>query len=150
AIAVQMVLGVVEPHASGIGGGGFLLYYDGAAGAITVYDGRETAPAGATPTMFLDGDGKPLLPPPAIASGISVGVPGAIAMLALAHQEHGKLEWKSLFLPAIKVAREGFATPRRLAGWLQRLPTLGSEPGLRATFFNADGSPKNVGEEIRN
>src|SRR5882757_5363809 len=89
AIAVQMVLGVVEPQASGLGGGGFLLHYDAATGAIAVYDGRETAPAGATPAMFLDRDGKPLGFREAIASGIAVGVPGALAMLELAHAEHG-------------------------------------------------------------
>jgi gamma-glutamyltranspeptidase/glutathione hydrolase len=150
AIAVQMVLGVVEPHASGLGGGGFLLHYDAASGTMTAYDGREMAPAGATPTMFLGDDGRPLLPPQAIASGISVGVPGAMAMLELAHKEHGKLDWKDLFQPAIDIARDGFAAPRRLAGWLLRLPMLSKEPGLRATFFNADGSPKKVGEAVKN
>ena len=116
AIAVQMVLGVVEPQSSGLGGGGFLLHYDGATGAMTVYDGRETAPAGATPTMFLDRDGKPLGFREASVSGISVGVPGALAMLELAHKEQGKLAWSELFEPAIAVAREGFAgaaAPRR-------------------------------------
>ena len=91
AIAVQMVLGVVEPHASGIGGGGFLLHYDGASHAITVYDGRETAPAGATPTMFLAPGGRPLGYREAVASGISVGVPGVMAMLELAHKEQACL-----------------------------------------------------------
>ena len=86
AIAVQMVLGVVEPQASGIGGGGFLLHYDGATRAISVYDGRETAPAGARPTMFLGADGKPLGFREAVISGISVGVPGVLSMLELAHK----------------------------------------------------------------
>ena len=99
AIAVQMVLGVVEPQASGLGGGGFLLNYEGATGTIDVYDGRETAPAGATPTMFLGADGKPLSFRDAVASGISVGVPGALAMLELAHKEQGKLTWNELFQP---------------------------------------------------
>ena len=148
AIAVQMVLGVVEPHASGIGGGGFLMHYDGATGAITVYDGRETAPAGASPTMFLGADGKPIGMLPAVVSGISVGIPGALAMLALAHKEHGKQPWAALFQPAIDKAREGFATPPRLAGWLQRLPLF--DPGIRAVYFNADGSPKKQGERIVN
>ena len=83
AIAVQMVLGVVEPHASGIGGGGFLVHYENARQAIAVYDGREAAPSGATPTMFLDRDGKPLGYREAVASGISVGVPGVLAMLGV-------------------------------------------------------------------
>src|SRR5207302_4183641 len=85
AVAAQMVLGVVEPQSSGLGGGGFLLYYDAASQAITVYDGRETAPAGATPGMFLGADGKPLPYREAVASGLSVGVPGAVALLELAH-----------------------------------------------------------------
>ena len=150
AIAVQMVLGVVEPQASGLGGGGFLLHYDGGSGAITVYDGRETAPAGATPTMFLDHDGKPLGFREATVSGISVGVPGALAMLALAHKEQGKLAWSDLFKPAITVAREGFAVSPRLAAWLERIALLRNELDIRATYYNADSSPKKVGEQVRN
>ena len=148
AIAVQMVLGVVEPQASGIGGGGFLLHYDSATQAIAVYDGREAAPAGASPTMFLGADGKPIDLFQAVVSGISVGVPGAIAMLEAAHKEHGKLPWRALFQPAIDRARDGFATPPRLASWLQRMPT--NDPGIRAVYFNGDGSPKKVGERIVN
>jgi len=150
AIAVQMVLGVVEPQASGIGGGGFLLHYDGATKAIAVYDGRETAPAGATPTMFLDPGGKPLGFREAVASGISVGVPGLLAMLELAHKEHGKLAWRDLFGPAVVAARDGFATPPRLATWLDRIPTLKDEPGIRAVYFNADGTPKKAGDRVAN
>lgn len=150
AIAVQMVLGVVEPQASGIGGGGFLLHYDAETKAITVYDGRETAPAGATPAMFLDADGKPLGFREAIASGISVGVPGLLAMLELAHKERGKLAWSDLFAPAIAVARDGFAIPPRLAAWLARISSLREEPAIRTTYYNADGSPKKHGERIAN
>lgn len=150
AIAVQMVLGVVEPQASGIGGGGFLLHYDGATKAVAVYDGRETAPAGATPTMFLDPDGKPLDFREAVASGISVGVPGLLAMLELAHKEHGKLAWRDLFGPAIAMARDGFATPPRLATWLDRMPMLKDEPGIRAVYFHADGTPKKAGDRVAN
>jgi gamma-glutamyltranspeptidase/glutathione hydrolase len=150
AIAVQMVLGVVEPQASGLGGGGFLLHYDGATHAIAVYDGRETAPAGASPTMFLDRDGKPLGYFGAVASGISVGVPGALAMLELAHKEHGKLAWSDLFEPAIAAAHDGFAVPPRLAAWLGRMPRLSDEPGIRAVYFNADGSRKKLGDQITN
>jgi gamma-glutamyltranspeptidase/glutathione hydrolase len=148
AVAVQMVLGVVEPQASGIGGGGFLLHYDGATRAITVHDGRETAPAGASPTMFLGPDGKPLGMLAAVISGISVGVPGVVAMLEQAHKEHGKLPWATLFQPAIDKARDGFATPPRLAARLQRMPS--DDPGIRAVYYNADGSPKKQGEPITN
>ena len=102
AVAAQMVLGVVEPQASGLGGGGFLLYYDANSRAITVYDGRETAPAGATPGMFLGGNAKPLPFREAVVSGISVGVPGALALLELVHKEHGKRPWAELFQPAIQ------------------------------------------------
>lgn len=150
AIAVQMMLGVVEPHASGIGGGGFLVHYDNANQGVAVYDGRETAPAGATPTMFLGRDGKPLGYREAVASGISVGVPGVLAMLELAHKEHGKLAWRELFEPAIAAARDGFAVAPRLAGWLDRMPGLKQEPAIRALYYNADGSAKKVGDKIAN
>ena len=150
AIAVQMVLGVVEPHASGIGGGGFLLHYDGTSHAITVYDGRETAPAGASPTMFLSPDGKPLGYREAVASGISVGVPGVLAMLELAHKEKGKLAWSELFGPAIAAARDGFPVSSRLAAWLQRIPALRDELAIRETYFDADGAPRKLGERIAN
>ncbi len=150
AVAVQMVLGVVEPQSSGLGGGGFLLYYDAASRAITVYDGRETAPAGATPTMFLAGDGKPLGFREAVVSGISVGVPGVLALLELAHKEHGKRPWAELFQPAINVAGDGFAVAPRLAAWLAILRSLRDEPGARAVYFNNDGSPRKLGERITN
>jgi gamma-glutamyltranspeptidase / glutathione hydrolase len=150
AIAVQMVLGVVEPQASGIGGGGFLLYYDDATGTIDVYDGRETAPAGATPGMFLGANGQPLPLLQAVRSGMAVGVPGAVAMLQVAHKEHGKLAWNTLFASAIALARDGFPAPPRLASALQRMPGLNTEPGIRVVYFNDDGSPKKVGERVTN
>lgn len=150
AIAVQMVLGVVEPHASGIGGGGFLLHYDGATHAIAVYDGRETAPAGATPTMFLSPDGKPLGYREAVVSGVSVGVPGVMAMLELAHKEQGKLPWSDLFAPAISAARDGFPVSSRLAAWLARIPMLRDEPAARTIYFRPDGSPRKLDERITN
>lgn len=150
AIAVQMMLGVVEPHASGIGGGGFLVHYDAGTQSLAVYDGRETAPAGATPAMFLDRNGKPLGFLEATASGISVGVPGALAMLELAHKEHGRLAWRELFTSAIVAAREGFAVPPRLAGWLQRMPMLRLEPAIVATYYNDNSLPKKVGDKVTN
>ena len=150
AIAVQMMLGVVEPHASGIGGGGFLLHYDAATKALVAYDGREAAPAGATTTMFLTPDGKPLGYEQAVASGISVGVPGLLAMLEMVHKEQGRLAWGELFAPAIAAARDGFTVSPRLATWLARLPTLRDEPAIRATYFNADGSAKKIGDRAAN
>src|SRR5580658_490593 len=97
AVAVQAVLGLVEPQSSGLGGGAFMVYYDAATKKVTAYDGREVAPMGATPDMFLGPDGKPLPFGQAILSGRSAGVPGAVAMLYLAHQEHGRLAWNGLF-----------------------------------------------------
>jgi gamma-glutamyltranspeptidase/glutathione hydrolase len=156
AVAVQMALGVVEPQSSGIGGGGFLLYYDAASRKITVYDGRETAPAGAAPDMFLAVDPttgartKPLPFREAVASGISVGAPGAVALLDLAHREHGKLAWQALFQPAIRLARDGYPVSPRLADWLQRIKTFRDDPVARELFYAADGSPKKVGDRVVN
>jgi gamma-glutamyltranspeptidase / glutathione hydrolase len=142
AVAVQMVLGVVEPQASGIGGGGFLLHYDAKSTAISVYDGRETAPAGARPSMFLDVDGKPIDFAAAVASGFSVGVPGVVAMLEMAHKEHGRLPWADLSRPAITIAREGFGAPPRLARALGVFRWLADDPATRLVYFNDDGTPK--------
>src|SRR5262245_897147 len=114
AIAVQMVLTLVEPQSSGIGGGGFLLYFDGKSHSLAAYDGRETAPAVATPGMFLHPDGTPMEFDEAVVGGLSVGVPGALRMLELAHREHGRLPWTQLFSPAIKLAEEGFPVSPRL------------------------------------
>jgi gamma-glutamyltranspeptidase/glutathione hydrolase len=149
AVAVQMMLGVVEPQSSGIGGGGFLLYYDAKTRGITVYDGRETAPAGATPTMF-QRDGKPIPFFDAVASGLSVGVPGAVSMLEMAHREHGKLPWGDLFASSIKAARQGFAVSPRLAHWLGTMKRFASDPEARAIYYKADGAPKQVGDIVTN
>ena len=150
AVAVQMMLGVVEPQASGIGGGGFLLYYDAWTRGITVYDGREAAPMGATPGMLLDNAGNPLPYPEAVASGLSVGVPGAVALLEMAHKEHGKLPWADLFGASIAAARDGFAVSPRLAAWLDIMKVFRDDPSARATYFNADGSPKKLGDRVTN
>jgi gamma-glutamyltranspeptidase / glutathione hydrolase len=155
AVSVQMALGVVEPQSSGIGGGGFLLYYDAASRKITVYDGRESAPAGATPNMFLVSDlmglrTRPLPFREAVASGISVGVPGAVALLDLAHKEHGKLPWKNLFQPAVRVARAGYPVSPRLADWLNTVKTFRDDPAAREIYYNADGSGRKVGERVIN
>ena len=153
AVAVQMALGVVEPQSSGIGGGGFLLYYDAGARTIAAYDGRETAPAGATPDMFLTTDASGRKPMPfreAVASGLSVGVPGVVAMLDLAHKEHGKLAWKELFAPAIALARDGYPVSPRLADWLKTITTFREDPQARAIYYEADGSPKTAGDRVVN
>ena len=154
AVAAQMVLGVVEPQSSGIGGGGFLLYYDAESRTISVYDGRETAPAGATPDMFLatdsSGKKKPMPFREAVASGLSVGVPGAVALLDLAHKEHGKLAWKDLFSPAIELARNGYAVSPRLADWLKTIRSFRDDPAAREIYYAADGSPKAVGDRVVN
>jgi gamma-glutamyltranspeptidase/glutathione hydrolase len=149
AVAVQMMLGVVEPQSSGLGGGGFLLYYDAATRGITVYDGREAAPAGASPTMFLR-DGRPLPFFEAVASGLSVGVPGAVPLLELAHREHGKLPWADLFASSIAAAREGFAVSPRLAAWLATFKHFAGEPAARATYYQPDGAPRKEGDRIVN
>ena len=104
AIAAQMVLGLVEPQSSGIGGGGFLLHYNATSGAIESFDGRETAPASATGDLFRKADGTLMSWPEAASGGLSVGVPGLLRMLELAHRRHGRLPWARLFEPAIQLA----------------------------------------------
>ncbi len=148
AIAVQMVLTLVEPQSSGIGGGAFLLHHDGR--AVQAFDGRETAPAAATEDLFLGGDGKPVPFMEAVASGRSVGVPGAVAMLALAHRQHGKLPWARLFEPAIVLAEQGFAVSPRLHGLLSAESALKADPVAAAYFFRADGTPHPVGHVLKN
>ena len=115
AIATQMVLGLVEPESSGIGGGAFMLVYNPKTKQTTSFDGREMAPASATPTMFLDADGQPRSHVDAIPGGLSVGIPGVVKMLALAHKKYGKLPWAKLFEPAIKLAEDGFPVGPKLA-----------------------------------
>src|ERR1043166_663538 len=114
AIAIQAMLSLVEPQSSGIGGGAFMNYYDARTGKLTIYDGREVAPAQATPGMFLDAAGKPLPFDTAVVSGRAPGGRGAGKMLALAHDEHGKLPWSSLFGDAERAADEGFLVSPRL------------------------------------
>lgn len=148
AVAVQMALNVVEPQASGIGGGGLMLYYDAASRRLHYYDGRETAPAGATPGMFLGEDGKPLPFMTAVNGGQSVGVPGLLRLLELAHARHGTRPWNELFAPAIALAENGTPVPPRLAGLLQNEQFLKLDAQARAVFYRADGSPLQAGEPL--
>lgn len=153
AIAAELVLGLVEPQSSGIGGGGFLLFYDGQSERLTGYDGREWAPAAASPTQFLDARGRPMPFLDAQASGRAVGVPLLIPMLKLAHEDHGRLPWARLFEPAIRLAENGFEVSPRLS----RLIAAAGDRGrlradfvTRAYFFDREGAPLPVGTLLRN
>ncbi|WP_342128455.1 gamma-glutamyltransferase family protein [Hydrogenophaga sp. OTU3427] len=148
AIAVQMVLTLVEPQSSGIGGGAFLLHHDGRTTAA--YDGRETAPAAADDRLFLTADGKPMVFHDAVVGGRSVGVPGTVRMLEMAHQKHGKLPWAALFQPAITLATQGFPVSPRLHTLLAAEPHLKKDPTAAAYFYRADGTPHPVGHVLRN
>ncbi|WP_086618187.1 gamma-glutamyltransferase [Erythrobacter tepidarius] len=151
AIAVMLALTVVEPQSSGIGGGGFMLRADGTTGALVSYDGRETAPAAATPNRFLDESGTVLPREPRVYSGLSVGVPGNIALAAKAHAEHGTLPWAKLFEPAIALAEDGFVMNRRLYDSLAgNKGRADKSDTARTVFFGADGEPLPVGTTIRN
>jgi len=149
AIAVQMVLALVEPQSSGIGGGAFLLHYNGQ--VVDAFDGRETAPAGATEKLFLDAEGKPLaFFPAAVVGGRAVGTPGTVRMLEMAHRQHGKLPWATLFEPAIALAQGGFRVSARLNALLKTETELQKDPVAAAYFYQADGTPLPVGHVLRN
>lgn len=153
AIAAELVLGLVEPQSSGIGGGGFMLFYDAASERITGYDGRELAPAGARADMFLDRSGRPLAFLDAQASGLSVGTPLVVPMMKLAHDDQGRLPWARLFEPAIRLAEDGFAVSPRLAGLIAYAGERGrlrADFAARAYFFDRRGSPLQVGDILRN
>ena len=148
AIAVQMVLTLVEPQSSGLGGGAFLLHFDGK--TTQAFDGRETAPSGATPTLFLGPDGKPLKFMDAVVGGRAVGVPGTVRMLALAHQRHGRLPWSQLFEPAIQLATNGFAVSPRMATMLAGEQHLQRDPVAAAYFYDSKGQPWPAGHRLHN
>ena len=151
AVAVQMVLGVVEPQSSGLGGGAVMLQFDAASGQTTSWDGRETAPAAAGPDLFLGRDGKPLAFQEAVQSGRSVGVPGAIRMLEAAWKRHGKLPWADLVAPAAKLAADGFVVTPRLARVIAAsAPALQRQEAARAYFLTPDGAPLPAGTLLRN
>jgi gamma-glutamyltranspeptidase/glutathione hydrolase len=150
AIAIQMVLTVVEPQSSGIGGGAFLVHYDASTKQITTYDGRETAPANATPDLFLDQDGKPLPFKEASVGGIAVGTPGVLRMLDMAHRNHGRINWARLFEPAVRIASEGFPVSPRLHKLISQEPQLKEFPAAAAYFFDEQGNPRAVDARLVN
>ena len=150
AIAAQLVLNLVEPQSSGIGGGGFLLHFAARDGKLSAYDGRETAPAAAGPERFLDANGRPLEWPEAVASGKSVGAPGLLRLLELAHREHGRLPWAGLFEPAIKLAEQGFPISPRLHALVAADRFLRLDDNARRYFYSSDGAAKPKGALLKN
>ena len=148
AVAVQMVLTLVEPQSSGIGGGAFLLHWDGR--ALQAWDGRETAPAAADERLFLGADGKPMTFRQAVVGGRAVGVPGTVKMLEAAHRAQGALPWAQLIAPAIRLAERGFAVSHRLHTLLKDSPALRLDAQAAAYFFQPDGQPHPVGHGLRN
>jgi len=153
AIAVQMVLTLVEPQSSGIGGGAFLLHHDPVQPAVRrteAYDGRETAPAAADEKLFLKADGQPMAFFDAVVGGRSVGTPGVVAMLALAHRDHGRLPWARLFEPAITLARDGFPVSPRLYALLKTDTYLRQDATAAAYFYTPAGEPWPVGHILKN
>jgi gamma-glutamyltranspeptidase/glutathione hydrolase len=151
AVAVQAVLGLEEPQSSGLGGGAFMLYHDARSGRTIAYNGREKAPAAATPQLFIGENGKPLDFVTAVLSGRSTGVPGAIAMLALAHKDHGRRPWSSLFDDAVRLADQGFVVPRRMGAAmnLSYFPQTHT-PDAVAYFTKPGGGRYQAGDTMRN
>ncbi|WP_324042225.1 gamma-glutamyltransferase family protein [Aeromonas caviae] len=147
AVAVQLVLTLVEPQSSGIGGGSLMLVWDGK--QVAAVDGRETAPAAATDQLFMK-EGKPMAFYEGVVGGRSVGAPGTVRALALAHERYGKLPWATLFEPAITLAEQGFVISPRLATLLAKDPYLAGDPDARAYFYQADGTPKTAGTRLTN
>ncbi|OYX01399.1 MAG: gamma-glutamyltransferase [Bosea sp. 32-68-6] len=150
AIAVQLVLNLVEPQSSGLGGGAFLVHWDEAARRVITLDGRETAPAAAKPDRFIGKDGKPMRFVEAVVGGRSVGVPGTPKLLEEAHRRWGKLPWPQVLAPAIKLAEDGFAISPRLNGLLSGERNLAKDARAAAYFYEADGQAKAVGTILRN
>jgi gamma-glutamyltranspeptidase/glutathione hydrolase len=148
AIAMQAVLTLVEPQSSGIGGGALIVLWDGQ--SVRTYDGRETAPAGATEKLFLQADGQPMPFTQAQIGGRSVGAPGVLRALELAHQKHGRLPWAQLFEPAIKLAEQGFVISPRLHRLIAADSSIRRSAEMTAYFLNDDGSPKASGTLLKN
>ena len=150
AIATQLVLGLVEPQASGLGGGAFFLHHDASTGRVTAIDGRETAPAAAGPDLLLAPDGKPMEFQKAVAGGRAVGVPGTPRLLEVVHARHGRLPWADLFAPAIALAEKGWVLSPRVHALLEKDKGLSDDPAARAMFFGEGGKPLPAGTVIRN
>lgn len=150
-VAVQLMLGLVEPQSSGIGGGAFLVYWDSDEQKLTTYDGRETAPLAATPQLFQDDKGQPLQFYDAVVGGRSVGTPGTVKLLWDTHQKYGKLKWKKIIEPVIQLAEQGFTISPRLASLVEGdSERLSRFPATKAYFFNPDGSAKAAGTILKN
>ena len=150
-VAVQMVLGLVEPQSSGIGGGAFLVYFDNAGNRLTTYDGRETAPRSAKPTLFQNDQGEPLKFFDAVVGGRSVGTPGTVKLLYETHKLHGKLPWSGLLQPAITLADEGFEVSPRLNKMITAdAERLGVHEETRNHFLAEDGTAHPVGHLLKN
>ncbi|MEP2031475.1 MAG: gamma-glutamyltransferase [Paracoccaceae bacterium] len=149
-VAVQAVLGLVEPQSSGLGGGAFLVWYDAASGELTTLDGRETAPVAATPTLFQDENGETLKFFDAVVGGLSVGTPGTPALMARAHEKWGKAHWRTLFEDAEALANEGFSVSPRLAGLVEADAERLSRFENTAAYFLPDGEPVKVGDVLKN
>ncbi len=150
AVAVQAVLGLVEPESSGLGGGSFMTYYDAKTHKVVAFNGRETAPAGASPDMFMGPDGKPLGFATAVVSGRATGVPGAIAMLSMAQGKYGKLAWSSLFVDAEHLADQGFVVTKKLARAAAAPYPQSIQPDTVAYFTKADGTKVAGGDLLKN
>ncbi len=150
AIAAQMVLTLVEPESSGLGGGAFMLLWDPKQHRVTSFDGRETAPASATPDMFLDANGKPRPHFDLVPGGLSVGVPGVVAMLELAHEKYGKLPWAKLFAPAIRLSEQGTPVGEKLARTIRAYPQMKKMPDIRRYLYKRNGQPLSQGDVLKN
>lgn len=150
AMAMMLALTVVEPQSSGIGGGGFLLYQDSSKGILSTINGRETAPAAATPDRFVGPDGKPLGFLAAFQGGKSVGIPGNIALMAETHKKWGKLPWATLFQPAIRLAEKGFVVNKTLESRLQGIEPLWAKFDEARSIYWANGKPVAMGARIKN
>lgn len=149
-IATQLVLNVVEPHSSGIGGGAIFLYYDKKTGKTVYFNGRETAPKNSKSTMFLDKNGKPRAFEDVVQGGLSVGTPGALKLMKEAHYFYGKLPWNELFQPAIKIAREGFVVSERFHTLSKTISYLKKFDETAEIYLKKNGKPYEVGEKIAN